>query len=289
MEHITRSKELSEYELDVLDEIKAWRTKKKKKLGRLMSIASSPASKAADKVMDLPGVDWVVEKTAGGLISILGNLAHWSVNSKAVYREYRQKGFQVYEPDDIFHLDLEDVDIASKWLAAKYQSLAAAEGAALGVAGLPGLPADIMTLTTLNQRAVSEHAVYYGFDVSQAHEKLFAMDVLVLASSNDEEERSLAIQNIRKLAITATKKKVVGGLQNKLLPSVIKSLADRLGLNMVKSKGIQFIPVVGLAMGAGSNSLFTGKVCQAARNLYRERFLLEKYGPDILKDLDLEL
>jgi len=35
-------------------------------------------------------------------------------------------------------------------------------------------------------------------------------------------------------------------------------------------------------VGGGFNSYFTSKVCDAAYFLYRERFLAEKYGADVI-------
>ena len=39
----------------------------------------------------------------------------------------------------------------------------------------------------------------------------------------------------------------------------------------------------GAAIGGGFNAYFTAKVCDAARYLYRERFLAEKYGPGVIE------
>ncbi|MFH1136472.1 MAG: EcsC family protein [Pseudomonadota bacterium] len=274
----------SPYELKALREIRAWKAPKKKALWRRLAAPAFPASHAADLITGLPGVNWVVEKTVGGLITILGDLAHWTVSPERVYKSYRHNGYPVFGPADVFSLDLEDVDRLARGLAKKYQGLAAAEGAVAGSAGLPGLPADIISLTALNQRAAAEYSTHYGFDISLEQERLLALDVLWLASREEEKDQSLAMRQIRNLAFGAARKKALGSLEDKILPEVIAGLAERLGLNLVKSKGLQFIPVVGLAVGAGSNILFTGRVCRAARQLYRERFLLEKYGPDLLAD-----
>jgi len=40
----------------------------------------------------------------------------------------------------------------------------------------------------------------------------------------------------------------------------------------------QIVPVTGAVVGSGFNAYYTSKVCDAAFNLYRERFLLRKYG-----------
>jgi hypothetical protein len=59
------------------------------------------------------------------------------------------------------------------------------QGVGTGALGLPGIPADIVGLLTLNLRALSEYATYYRFDVSLPTERLFALKILGLASSSD--------------------------------------------------------------------------------------------------------
>lgn len=39
---------------------------------------------------------------------------------------------------------------------------------------------------------------------------------------------------------------------------------------------------MGAAVGGGFNAYYTARVCDAAYYLYRERFLAEKYGPEVI-------
>ena len=49
-------------------------------------------------------------------------------------------------------------------------------------------------------------------------------------------------------------------------------------MNLTEKKLAQMVPVTGAFLGGGLNYLYTTSVCQTATNLYRERFLFEKYG-----------
>jgi hypothetical protein len=42
--------------------------------------------------------------------------------------------------------------------------------------------------------------------------------------------------------------------------------------------------MAGAFVGGGFNAYYTTRVCEAAYHLYRERLLLEKYGPDVLSE-----
>ena len=44
--------------------------------------------------------------------------------------------------------------------------------------------------------------------------------------------------------------------------------------------------MTGAVIGGSYNAYYTNKVCATAYNLYRERFLIEKYGPDGILDRD---
>jgi hypothetical protein len=61
----------------------------------------------------------------------------------------------------------------------------------------------------------------------------------------------------------------------------VERIARAIGMNLTGKKLTQVVPVAGAAVGAGLNVLYTRKVCLTASNLYRERFLIEKYGPSV--------
>ena len=64
---------------------------------------------------------------------------------------------------------------------------------------------------------------------------------------------------------------------------IIQEIAKALGIRLTKAKLAQMIPVMGAAIGGGYNAYFTSKVCETAWYLYRERFLAEKYGFEIIE------
>jgi hypothetical protein len=53
-------------------------------------------------------------------------------------------------------------------------------------------------------------------------------------------------------------------------------------MRLTKAKLAEVIPGAGAVIGGGFNAYFTAKVCDAAYFLYRERFLAEKYGADVI-------
>ena len=53
---------------------------------------------------------------------------------------------------------------------------------------------------------------------------------------------------------------------------------------MTKGKLAQAIPIAGALVGGGFNAYFISNVCQAAYYLYRERFLAEKNGVEVVEE-----
>jgi hypothetical protein len=272
----------SDYEKAAIKAIQNWKTPRLTWFGKALEVVGWPIEKAGDLVMDAPYIGSIIKQSVAGLVSSLNDVAHWSVRPEAIYKDFRNCGHDVRCGKDLFELDLEHVDRVIGWLGAKYKSLALAEGAITGYVGLAGIPPDIVALITLNQRAIGEYATYCGFDVSSQHERLFAMNILALASSPSDAGKTAAMTQLVRIARDVARKRTWKELEQHAFVRVIQIIAKALGIRLTKAKLAQAIPVTGSVVGGGYNAYYTGKVCDAGFYLYRERILAEKYGPDII-------
>jgi len=274
----------SDYEKRAIKEIHLWKNAKLTWFGKAMEFISWPLDKAGDLVLKTPGVGWVIEKSVGGIVSVTNDLAQWSVRPNAIYKAFQARGYRgIRKSKDILTLDLEDVDKVIGWLGAKYKGIATVEGAVTGAVGLPGIPPDVIALVTLNLRAIGEYATYCAFDVSLQQERLFTMNVLGLASSPDNVAKGMAMAQLVRIAKDVSKKKAWKDLEKHSFVKIIQHIAKALGIRLTKAKLAQIIPIAGVAVGGGFNAYYTANVCDAAYNLYRERFLAEKYGEDVIE------
>jgi hypothetical protein len=276
------SKKPSGYESQALKEILTWKNPEIGWFGQAMRAISWPLNKAGDIIMETPGLGDTIRAAIQGIVSSSNDLAQWSVRPEAIYEEFRNTGHSVRDRCDVLFLDLLHVDKVVGWLDAKYKGLALAGGAATGAAGAAGILADIPTLITLNLRAVGEYATYYGFDVSSQQERLFAMNVLGLASSPNDAAKAAAMAQLVRIAKDVARKRIWKELERQAFVKIIQQISKALGIRLTKAKLAQSIPIAGAVVGAGFNSYYTAKVCDAAFYLYRERFLAEKYGADII-------
>ena len=274
----------SDYEQHAIREIHVWKNPEIGWFGEAMKMLNWPLDKAADFILETPGVGDVIKNSIQGITSICNDLAQWTVRAEAIYKEFRDIGHTtIKKPTDILALDLGHVDRVVGWLDAKYKGIALVEGAGFGSLGLAGIPPDLAALMTYNLRAIGEYATYYGFDVSSQEERLFVMNVLGLASSPTDSSKALAMAQLVRIAQDVAKKRTWKQLEQHTFVQLIQQIAKALGIRLTKAKLAQTVPVTGAAVGGGFNIYFTAKVCDAAYYLYRERFLAAKYGPDVIE------
>lgn len=270
--------ELSQYELQVLSEIEAWKNPPNSVLGQTMRIFNNTMEGVTDLARKIPGVDWTIDNVISGLLNLVNEITHDWIFTDAVYREFEVKGHSVAGPGDVFSLDLQHVDELSTGLNQKYVTLAGIEGAATGFVGLPGIVPDIIGLTTLNLRAAGEFATYYGFDISTPYERLYALNILTVTSSYNNIATEVTFQP----AVRVTKKIAAGqgveAVSQLAISRSIKKAVEKLGVNLTKAKLAQLVPATGAVVGGSFNIIYSKSVCTAARMLYRERFLRERYG-----------
>ncbi|NVM56375.1 MAG: EcsC family protein [Candidatus Helarchaeota archaeon] len=274
----------SKYELQAIKEIHVWKSGKISRFSKTMEFINWPIKKAIDPITGVPWVGWVIEKSIKGIISALNDLALWTVRPEAIYKKFSKFGINVQKRLDIFNLDLEQVDRVIGWLGAKYKGTTMGEGGTFGgFFTILGIVPDILALVTMNQRAIGQYATYCGFDISTQHERLFAMNVLGLASSPTDASKQYAMAQLVRIAKDVAKKKAWRDLEKHAFVKITRKIAESLGIRLTKAKLAQIIPILGAGVGAAFNGYYTNKVCNAAYYLYRERFLAEKYGPDIIE------
>ena len=274
---------MDQYEHQAFKEIQQWKNPQLNWFETAMRSISKPVNSIGNKVLDIAILGDVVKKTMEGLIGLCGDTAHSLVRHDAIFQEFRDDGHaHIQRHADIFSLPLKDLDKTVGWLGAKYKGIALAEGTGTGATGLPGLLIDIPALLTMNLRAIGEYATYYGFDVRLQQERLFALNVLAYASSPSDVSKTIALAQLVKISTDIAKKQTWKQLENAIFVKIIQEISKTLGIRLTKAKLAQSIPIAGALVGGGFNCYFTMSVCDAAYYLYRERYLVQKYGLDII-------
>lgn len=267
---------LSDYEKKALVEIENWKNPKKSWYSNALSLVNKPIEVAGEVIMKTPVVSDIIKKSVEGILGIANDVAQWSVDSSAIFSEFRGDGHDINALNDINHLDLEHIDLTVGWLAAKYKSLLFAEGAVTGATGAVGLIADVPALMIGCLRAVGEYATYYGFDINNQRERIFALGILQQASSPTDASKAAAIAELSKISADIAKRATWKNLEKSTFVKIVQKIAEELGVRLTKAKLAQVVPVFGSFVGGGFNAYYVSNVCEAAHYLYRERFLTEK-------------
>ena len=263
----------TEYERNVLKEISIWKKPKEKNfLQKGFSVVTVPFNKAAELVIDSPYVGEVITKSVSGLTTLCNESAQTTVRFQAIYNDISSRSeLTVKKLNDIEKVNLPILDKSSSGLLPKYVAIAATEGGGMGALGLPGMVVDIPSLIFINFRAIGEYATYYGFDIELQEEKIYILNILSLASAPTDQAKHVAMAQLAKIATQVAKKQTWKELEQIFFVSMIKKLAEALGINLTKAKLAQTVPILGALVGAGFNAYYTDKVCNAAYFLYRER------------------
>jgi EcsC protein family len=278
----------SEYEESAHRQIHEWKSPGQSWFDKVMAIVSWPIDKAARALLDTPGLGPAIQRAFSGFVGVINDIAQWSVRPEAILEEYRRLGHtDISALAHVYGLDLSAVDHAIGWLDTKYEGMALLQGSVAGgtsvltpLAALAVIPTDVTALLVLNLRAVGEYATYCGFDVSLPQERLFALNVLALASSPSDGAKQIALAQLVRIARDVALRRSWQTLEEHVAVQAAQKIAQALSIRLTKAKLAQVIPVAGAAIGGGFNAYYTDKVCKAAFYLYRERFLAEKYGPD---------
>ena len=176
----------------------------------------------------------------------------------------------------IFTVDLPIVEGIAKERLKRAKSMAMVQGGVTGVAGLPGLLADIPTLYFLLFRTVHQVALCFGYPVNSDAERRYLLQVVNAGHHLEWRDRRLALVELDSLEATLGREEASGAsqdLQRTLLAKSVQQLAKKLAASLVTRKAAQAVAVVGGAVGAAINRQLIEDVGLASFHAYRRRFL----------------
>lgn len=289
--------ELSSYEREV------WT----KAVERLNSASTSRArravGRAARPVADVAGKAWAkipvhddlesqLGKALEGLVGVTLEPAMKTVNIDRIVK-------RVGVPWDEFHsLDLKQLDRASPRTKGIYATMALAEGSASAVVvtgatvattvsggtsaivAVGAVAADAASSIALLGRIVALAAAEYGYDVRDPEEEVFALGVISVGSAGSPAVKMAALASLSRLTQQMMRQATWKQLNKHGLVKVISIVFKALGLRLTHQKLGQAVPVAGILINGGMSAQMASQTYQRARDIYRLRFLSDKYGID---------
>lgn len=216
----------------------------------------------------------IFDAVRGGLLA-LHDAADAMTRDEALFADLRKRGYTVSAIPDLRNVPIEVLDDVSSSSMTGGKILAALEGAGTGAGGVAFIAADIPAIMLLNLRFISQIAHTYGFDTRSQEEKTFVLNLLGAASA-DRTAKASFLNNLNRIALDVARNKTWKDLEEHVVVALARKIAEIIGTKLTKKKLAQLIPVVGSAVGAGSNYAYTHDNLEAARMMYRKRWLIER-------------
>ncbi|WP_293781493.1 EcsC family protein [uncultured Aeromicrobium sp.] len=239
----------------------------------------------------------IVEKSLTGTLEVTFNPALRSASVENALRGYQKRYPDVQKAEHLKTLDLEALDRFRR-RKGLYVSTSAVQGTAtsLAVTGtmvastvsggvasgtvLVALASDTLASLAIMGRSVGSVAVRYGYDVRLPDEELFAMGVLTIGTAGTLEAKYAAMGALSRLSQQMMRRATWKQLNEQVVVRAISRVYQALGLKLTQRKLAQTVPVVGVGLNATLNANMTRHVYQRAEDVYRIRFLSDKYGID---------
>jgi len=302
-------RELSPYEREAWAEIQRWRQEQASRRSRvpaqvrerakLIGQGATKAVKAAPGTVPLAEV---LDKVLAGGHEAITDAVAASLRRDRILQAARRAGAAVDELADLRSMDLKVIDQIRPALNLRYAATSAATGAGsgfvagggtaaivgtAGVAAAPGglavggaIAGDVVATIALAARVVTHYAGYYGYDTRKEEEKAVLLAVVGVGLAAEGAAKQAAMLHVRQVAMMIARRATWRELGEEFVVKLIQGLFAKLSVKLTQRKLAQALPVAGIAAGATLNYSLMRKVGTAASFMYRERFLIEKYGLD---------
>lgn len=153
-------------------------------------------------------------------------------------------------------------------------------GGTTAAVAIGAMAADTAFVLAALARVVAHTAAYYGYDVRQPEEELFALGVISLSTASSSAAKVAALGELSRLTQQMMRHATWEMLSKEPLVKVIQHVYARLGLRITQKKLAQTVPIAGAVISAGMNMAALQVVAADAKLAYRMRFLCDKYELD---------
>lgn len=263
---------LSEYEKHQIREIGQWKREEPSVVFKALGFAIAPATRMMLRVVPDAAIRRVLDFSSSA--------AEWLTDTGDVVRDAG-----VNKVESLRKHDLEKSDQLANSVHNWAIGMASTEGGVAGAAGIFGLAVDVPAIIVIALRTIHKIGVCYGFEVSTKSDRDFVLAILSASGANSMTEKVAALGTLRAIEVSVTKttwkalaEKVATeqlGRQAGIIG--INNLAKQIGINLIKRKMLQAIPVIGAVVGASVNGWYVKEVGWAARRAFQERWLIENH------------
>ena len=269
----------NQYEKNQFDKIVEWKAIKPSVFSEVMGTIFKPVTWLIQTV--------VPESAMRGAIQACKGTSKYLIDN-----EKFKKDCNISDIKDLKNRSLIECDNLADEIHNWAIAYAATEGGITGATGIVGMAVDIPAIITLAFRTINKIGMCYGFESRTEEDNQTILSILSVAGANTMKEKQLALLTLKQLEViiikTTWKKMAQKATENEFTKEAgiiaLKNLAKQLGINLSKRKALQVVPVIGAAVGASVNGLFIQDISWAARRIFQERWIMEKYKEELVYD-----
>jgi len=265
---------LNSDERAALAETKAWMGQEESRFKKVLGVTRKPIEYVYKKVPES-----VRESIASAILNVLTSVRDGTANLTSV-NDVRLKVASVHGPLEAEHpfarVPIGQLDSVALKLIKSSKNACTAEGAATGVAGLPGIVVDVPALYALLFRMISQLSVVYGFDFQLEEERTHMLKLMEIGHQVDAEAKRAGMKEVQELQDMIRRNIPVVEVQRFAVQKGLQTLARHLGLALTQRKLAQTVVLVGGVIGAGVNRQLAGEVGEVAFHAYRRRQLIDR-------------
>ena len=205
-------------------------------------------------------------------VSILQGAIHKAndVGAKLAQEKEILKSAEVSAIEELRYASLEQSDRLAKSVRQWAIASASVEGGASGFLGAVGMIADVPALLTLSLHTIHKIGLCYGYRATEKEDKAFVLRILFVACANSKDEKRKMLENFRQKEAAPSDTK-----DGETEHALMEILCKQIGMNFVKRKALQLVPLLGAAVGSAVNADFLYDVGMTATRIYQYRWLSE--------------
>jgi hypothetical protein len=262
---------LSPAELTAWEETERWIAAESSRFRKLAELTRKPLEYAYGKVPES-----VRDSIAGAILGVLTSVRDGGAGLISL-EEVRQKTGAAPGPDGVLLAELQGLEEAARGYLSQSKNACMAEGAATGLAGLPGMVVDIPALYGLLFRLIAQIAACFGYSTDSPAERIQMLKVLDLGHQLDPDRKQQGIDELQRMQSAGLPADVAAfETQRYAAEKGLQTLARHLGSALTQRKLAQSVALVGSLVGAGVNRQLAADVGEVAFHAYRLRHLRDR-------------
>ncbi|WNS74592.1 EcsC family protein [Bacillus sp. DTU_2020_1000418_1_SI_GHA_SEK_038] len=188
---------------------------------------------------------------------------------------------QIESVGDLQLLTIDQLQYIAQQQIARHRLYSFAQGGLAGTGSSLMLGADIPAMAVINLRVVQLIAMTYGIEVNTPYEMMSSLKVFHAATLPSRmqmrawEELISELHNEQDFYFYEGVEEIANV---SWLEQPVKQLLKGLAIYMFRNKSIKGLPLISIAIGAGTNYQLTRKVTEFAHKYYQYRYLYKKGG-----------